>query len=177
MKNSCSMRDFYFVDKIYSSGRAPKTEACLVAEAKEYCHRVLSDVQVDELVLHLQELQNDLVRENARLRRVEVRFLRNEFFFLRNEFFPFIRIGGSRLSLMFVKGSYKEAAASEIFNDGWWNCFESFAASIGDPDKICFDVMCEANVSSPEAFMRAEQIGIERVAQIVRTYADLKFVD
>lgn len=37
--------------------------------------------------------------------------------------------------------------------------------------------MCGANVSSPEAFMRARQIGTERVAQIVRTYADLKFVD
>lgn len=72
MKNSCSMRNFYFVGNVYSPGRAPKTEACLVEEAKEYCHRVLSDVQVDELVLHLQELQNDLVSENARLRRVKV---------------------------------------------------------------------------------------------------------
>lgn len=170
MKNSCRMRDFYFVDNVYSLGRAPKTEVCLVEEAEEYGHRILSDVQVDELVLHLQELQNDLVRENARLRRVEVRFERNEFY-------SCIKIGGSRLSLRIVKGSYKEAAASELFNDGWWNCFESFAAIIGDPDKICFDVMCGANVSSPEAFMRARQIGTERVAQIVRTYADLKFVD
>ena len=164
------MRDFYFVGNVYSPGRAPKTEACLVAEAKEYCHRVLSDVQVDELVLHLQELQNDLVRENARLRRVEVRFVRNEFY-------THLEIGNSCVNLEFVKGSCKEAAASELFNDGWWNCFESFAASIGDADKICFDVMCEANVSIPEAFMRARQIGAERVAQIVRTYADLKFVD
>ena len=121
-------------------------------------------------MLHLQELQNDLVRENARLRRVEVRVVRNEFY-------VHLEIGNSCVNLEFVKGSCKEAAASEIFNDGWWNCFESFAASIGDADKICFDVMCGANVSSPEAFMRAKQIGIERVAQIVRTYADLKFVD
>lgn len=170
MKNSCSMRDFYFVTGVFPGPRAPKTEACLVVEAREYVQHVLSDVQVEELVLHLQELQNELVRQNSRLRRVEVRFERNEFY-------NCIKIGGSRLSLMFVKGSYKEAAASEIFNDGWWICFESFAASIGDADKICFDVMCAANVSSPEAFMRARRIETERVAQIVRTYADLKFVD
>lgn len=170
MKNSCSMRDFYFVGNVYSPGRAPKTEACLVEEAKEYCHRVLSDVQVDELVLHLQELQNDLMRENARLRRVEVRFVRNEFY-------AHLEIGNSCVNMEFVKGSCKEAAASELFNDGWWNCFESFAAELGDADRVCIDVMTQANVSSPEAFMRARQIGDERVAEIVRTYADLKFVD
>lgn len=173
------MKEFYFAESVYEAARAPLIEKELMLEIRtNYLHRIISTDFLEEIVSHLEELQRELLRRNSRLRRVDIGHTK-----LNDRLWGRLSVGQSSLCLQMIKGSDKDAAASEKFNDGWWNCFESFAIGLEYTvasevrEKICTDVLSDAGVQSAEAFLRAESAGSQRTKDLIERYANLKFVE
>ena len=172
------MNKFYFVQSSYAAPKACAMELEIRRDAtNRYLHHIIREDDIPAIVEELQELQLDYCSANRRVRQVEIKAHGNPMV----DGLRYIYIGNSFLSLIEVKGSEKEAAASELFNDGWWNCLESFALNYGLWDQTLedalFDVMSDAGVSGPEAHLRAGSIGSVRVRELVERYAETKFVE
>lgn len=166
---------FFFCDYISIPGaRASEVEKHLLACAvTRFQHRIFSRVELETALRDLDQAQTVLISAypNRQYKRVKVKLEetdKNIYFFL----------GSCALHIRFVPvlGTEKDCRASELFNDGWWNCLESFGQEINfDEDRIITDVLNAAGISSTEAYIRAAVIGDPSVQQIVREYADIKF--
>lgn len=175
------MNKFYFVQSSYAATKACAMELEIRRDAtNRYLHHIIREDDIPAIVEELQELQADYCHANRRVRQVEIKAHENPMV----DGLRYIYIGNSFLSLIEVEGSEKEAAASELFNDGWWHCLESFALICGlnglrdqTLEDALFDVMSDAGVSGPEAHLRAGSIGSVRVREIVERYAETKFVE
>lgn len=175
------MNKFYFVQSSYAATKACAMELEIRRDAtRRYLHHIIREDDIPAIVEELQELQADYCSANRRVRQVEIKAHENPMV----DGLRYIYIGNSFLSLIEVEGSEKEATASELFNDGWWNCLESFALMFvyyGLMDQTMedalFDVMSDAGVFGPEAHLRAGSIGNVRVREIVERYAETKFVE
>ena len=164
------MKEYYFVSRLDQKPRAPLVERELIQEASNlYMDRIVSSDQLEEIVESLQESQEDMIAATRRLNRVEIRVEKYDHM-------AYLYVGKSSLWLRPIRCSDKESAASEIFNDGWWNCFETFAAYVRD-SRIFEYILTDANVSSPEAFMRADLIGSKWLADVVRRYGETQYME
>ena len=175
------MNKFYFVQSSYAAPKACAMELEIRRDAtNRYLHHIIREDDIPAIVEELQELQADYCSANRRVRQVEIKAHEDPMV----DGLRYIYIGNSFLSLIEVKGSEKEAAASELFNDGWWNCLESFALmceyyGLRDQalEDALFEVMEAAGVYGPEAHLRAGSIGSVRAREIVERYAETKFVE
>lgn len=169
------MKEFYYASIVLDKAES-KIERELVIECQNYVGRIISSDQLLEIKEDLESIQKRMLGKNTRLARVEIKL---------HEWASggCIQIGKSGLCLSAVKGSGKEAAASETFNDGWWNCFDSFVAQFavaGSPEplrEVCMDILTAAGVTSSEAFMRSETLVDQTAKDIAEYYANLKFID
>lgn len=174
------MNKFYFVQSSYAAPKACAMELEIRRDAtNRYLHHIIREDNIPAIVEELQELQADYCSANRRVRQVEIKAHENPML----DDLRYIYIGNSFLSLIEVKGSEKEARASEIFNDGWWNCLESFALQIEYSlmdqtlEDALYEIMSDAGVYGPEAHLRAASIGFDRLRDIVERYAETKFVE
>ena len=174
------MNKFYFVQSSYAAPNAISMEKEIRREAtNRYLHHIVREDDIPEIVTELKDLQEDLVSANRRVRQVEIKAHGNPMV----DGLRYIYIGNSFLSLIEVKGSEKEAKASELFNDGWWNCLDCYtyiASQVLQPcqlEDILVDVMSDAGVSGAEADLRAIAILCPNAREIVERYAATKFVE
>lgn len=171
---------FFFCDYISIPGaRASEVEKHLLAYAvTRFQHRIFLRVELETALRDLDQTQTVLISAypSRQYKRVKVKLEetdKNIYFFL----------GSCALHIRFVPvlGTEKGCRASELFNDGWWNCLETFSmeasmsANRYEMDIIISNVLWQAGVSSTEAYIRAAVIGDPTVQQIVRAYADNKF--
>ena len=62
------------------------------------------------------------------------------------------------------------------FNQGWWNCFESFASALLSADKyadcFCMGMLEDAGITKREAsaFIKKEEYHDPKVIEVVRNY-------
>ncbi len=173
------MNKFYFVQSSYAATKACAMELEIRRDAtRRYLHHIIREDDIPAIVEELQELQADYCAANRRVRQVEIKAHGNPMV----DGLRYIYIGNSFLSLIEVKGSEKEATASELFNDGWWNCLLFFSLGYCDAlgtgiDEVLFDLLSDAGVSGPEALMRARRMQPHHVRDIVERYGETKFVE
>jgi len=174
------MNKFYFVQSSYAATKACAMEQEIRRDAtRRYLHHIIREDDIPAIVEELQDFQLELSHGNRRLRHVPIEARDNP---MVSEI-KYIGIGDSYLILIEVKGSVKESSASELFNDGWWNCMEDFAcmaSQVLDPgqlEDVLFDVMSDAGISSVEAHLRSQYIGVSDIFDIVRRYSETKFVE
>ena len=171
------MMEFYFATYIMSVGTMSKIERELITELDGYMDRIISSDQLREIVEDLNGIQRRMLCKNKNLAKAEIYVQRDPGGYVR------LHCGKCELIMRSVKGSCKEAAASETFNDGWWNCFDSFVAQLavaGSPEplrEVCMDILTAAGVTSSEAFMRSETLVDQTAKDIAEYYANLEFID
>lgn len=174
------MNKFYFVQSSYTAPKACAMELEIRGDAtRRYLHHIIREDDIPAIVEELQELQADYCAANRRVRQVEIKAHGNPMV----DGLRYIYIGNSFLSLIEVKGSEKEATASELFNDGWWNCLDCYTHIASQVlqrcqlEDILVDVMSDAGVSGAEADLRAIAILSPNAREIVERYAATKFVE
>lgn len=171
------MKEFYFATMVLSSGVISKIEREISIECEGYVDRIISEDQLQVILNDLWDIQKRMLSKNKRLAQLKICVQRDPDGTVR------LRFGRSTLFLHTVKGSGKEAAASEKFNDGWWNCFDSFVDALsvaGSPEplrEVCTEILTAAGVTSSEAFMRAETLTCQTAKDVAEYYANLKFID
>lgn len=171
------MMEFYFAGFIYQVGGLSSIEREIKIECDRYLNRIVTSDQLMEMLEDFREISEKMNRKNPRLVPAVVSMKKN----------PEdaeIRFGKNVFVFYLVKGSGKDAAASEKFNDGWWNCFESFVQQLTemrDPKlirEISTSVLNDAGVTSSEAFMRVDTTLSDQTAKdVTEYYANLKFID
>lgn len=167
---------YYFCNYVSVAGaRTSVVEKHLLDYArKNLLQRIYSRIEVEHVLERLELQEEKLMEMDRRVhhKRVNVSIEEsngNIYIFMG----PF---GGNHIAFVPVLDSGKNAAASELFNDGWWNCLETVAAEIGfDRDRILTDAMTMGGVSGTEAYIRAAMIGDSVTQKIVREYADIKY--
>lgn len=172
------MMEFYFAVNIIKMGTLSAIEREIVGECEsKYLDRIISSDQLLEMVEDFRDISKNIIRKNPRLKPAKISLNKRDYGAV-------LAFGRSYLSLSRVKGSYKEMAASELFNDGWWNCFESFVMELNDrldPQglrDICNDILNDAGVTSSEAYHRADTTLSDQTARdVAEYYANLKFID
>ena len=104
------MNKFYFVQSSYTAPKACAMELEIRRDAtNRYLHHIIREDDIPAIVEELQELQADYCSANRRVRQVEIKAHENPMV----DGLRYIYIGNSFLSLIEVKGSEKEAAASD----------------------------------------------------------------
>ena len=171
-----SKAKFYFCEYVSSEyARSSEVEKYLLRKARElYYRHTVSQRELEGLSLELDDLQSNLMKCYPSRRYNRVRIWMEEtddlvFIFLGN-------YGGSFIRFVPIAGSEKDGRASEIFNDGWWNCLKTVSGLINiDRDRIITETLTAGCVSSAEAFIRAATMLDEELRQIVRDYGDILF--
>ena len=165
------MKEYFFVSMFYVKPRATLIERSLMKLLQEeFQDRILSTDDIAALIGRLTMRQEDLLSQNKYpKRRCDIHL--DEF-----ERASYLYVGRSSMWLRKVAGSGKDAAASDTFNDGWWNCFESFAYALDgrmredELESACREVLEGANIGSPEAYARAPQLTYMLARRIVEDY-------
>ena len=171
-----SKAKFYFCEHVSSAyARSSEVEKYLLRRAREiYLNHVLSRREVEFLTSELDKMQTTLMASypSRRYNRIGVRMEETD-----SVVYIFLGpTGGSFIRFVPIAGSEKDGRASEIFNDGWWNCLKTVSEFIYiDRDRIITETLTAGCVSSAEAFIRAATMLVEELRQIVRDYGDILF--
>ena len=171
-----SKAKFFFCEYVSSAyARSSEVEKYLLRRAREiYLNHVLSRREVEFLTSELDKMQTTLMASypSRRYNRIGVRMEETD-----SMVCIFLGpTGGSFIKLIPVVGSEKDGRASEIFNDGWWNCLKTVSEFINfDKDRIITETLNAACISSSEAFLRASTMLDEELRSIVREYGDILF--
>ena len=170
------MKQFYFASSVAADSRISMIERELSEEARRFIGRVISSDYLEEIVSTMEAIQKELISQDSRRKRVKISVEKYDHQ-------TYLNLGRCSLLLRPITGSDKDAAASETFNDGWWNCFESFVyemeylADTQQLKDVCIAVLNAANVTSSEAFVRAEKMGNQTAKDIAEYHANCLFVE
>ena len=171
-----SKAKFFFCEYVSSAyARSSEVEKYLLRKAREiYMNHVLSRREVENSVPELDKLQTTLMAcyPSRRYNRIGIRMEETDTMVI-----VFLGpTGGSFIKFIPIVGSEKDGRASEIFNDGWWNCLKTVSEFINiDKDRIITETLTAACISSTEAFLRAATMLDEELRSIVREYGDILF--